>query len=127
MDLLVSVDRPAGQELRQGPRTTSASVRDRVNAARERQRVRLAGTGARCNGELDGRLVRRHANLDGAAERALGQAYDQGTLSPRGRHRVIRVARTIADLDGRERVTLDDVLTALSLRQRDAASAALAA
>jgi magnesium chelatase family protein len=47
-------------------------------------------------------------------------------LSARGRHRVLRVARTIADLGQRERVTRSDVLTALSLRQRSSTEAALA-
>jgi magnesium chelatase family protein len=52
-----------------------------------------------------------------------------GALSTRGRHRVLRVARTIADLDGREQVTQRHVLTALALRQRGAGGddAALAA
>ena len=76
---------------------------------------------ARCNGEMDARLVRRHVRLEEAAERALAQAYAVGALSARGRHRVVRVAQTIADLDGHDRITHADVLTALSLRQRGAA------
>jgi magnesium chelatase family protein len=127
MDLLVGVERPSERELRAGPTATSAVLRERVAAARERQRARLAGTAASCNGELDGRLVRRSVRLDGAAERALGQAYERGALSARGRHRVLRVARTVADLGERDRVGLDDVLTALSLRQRDHGAHDLAA
>jgi magnesium chelatase family protein len=127
MDLLVNVERPTERELRTESATSSASVRARVAAARERQQARLDGTAASCNGDLDGRLVRRHVRLDGAADRALGQAYERGTLSARGRQRVLRVARTIADLEQRDVVGLDDVLTALSLRQRDSAGAALAA
>jgi magnesium chelatase family protein len=48
----------------------------------------------------------------------LGQAYTVGALSARGRHRVLRVARTIADLERSRRVTRDHVLSALALRQR---------
>jgi magnesium chelatase family protein len=48
----------------------------------------------------------------------LARAYDSGVLSARGRHRVLRVSRTIADLEGRSRVLAADVLLALSLRQR---------
>jgi magnesium chelatase family protein len=117
MDLLVAVERPTEQELRAGPATSSARARARVAEARERQRVRLDGSGASCNGELDARLVRRHVRLDEVAEEALARAYTVGALSARGRHRVLRVARTIADLERHARVTHQDVLTALSLRQ----------
>jgi magnesium chelatase family protein len=127
MDLLVAVQAPAEQELRARPITTSAAVRDRVAEARERQRARLAAEVAGCNGELDGRLVARHVRLDAAAERILAAAYASGSLSARGRHRVLRVARTVADLERRERVTTDDLLTALSLRQRSPREDVLAA
>jgi magnesium chelatase family protein len=127
MDLLVGVERPTERELSSPPVTCSAHVRDRVARARERQRARLAGESAASNGELDGRLVQRHVRLDEAARRVIGRAYATGALSARGRHRVLRVARTIADLDGRDRVCSDDVLTALSLRQRSSSEEALAA
>jgi magnesium chelatase family protein len=127
MDLLVTVERPAERELRAPPVTSSARARERVLAARGRQEERLAGSGASCNGEMDSRLARRHVRLDRAAELALGAAYERGALSARGRHRVLRVARTIADLEGRERVSAADVLMAVSLRLRDRADDALAA
>ena len=127
MDLLISVERPGEHELRAPPHTSSAQARERVAAARERQRRRLAGTAAGCNGEMDARLVRRHVRLEEGAERVLAQAYEVGALSARGRHRVVRVARTIADLEGRDRIVQADVLSALSLRQRSDGDGALAA
>jgi magnesium chelatase family protein len=127
MDLLVNVERPTEQELRATPVTSSASARERVARARERQRRRLRGCSASCNGEMDARLARRHLRLEDAAERALAQAYAVGALSARGRHRVVRVAQTIADLEGHDSVTQADLLTALSLRQRGAADALVAA
>lgn len=127
MDLLVNVQRPTERDLRAPPATDSVTARARVAAARERQQARLAGSSARCNGEMDVRLARRHAKLDGPGDQALARAYALGTLSARARHRVVRVARTIADLDGRDRVTESDVLTALALRQRSEADAVLAA
>jgi magnesium chelatase family protein len=127
MDLLVSVHRPEEHELRAGPSVDSAHARGVVADARERQRVRLLGASARCNGEMDTGEVGRFVRLEPAAERILRRAYLTGSLSARGRHRVLRVARTIADLAGRERVSDRDVLTALSLRQRGQAEAALAA
>jgi len=127
MDLLITVERPTEPELRAAPQTSSALARERVAHARERQRFRLSGCAARCNGEMDARLVRRHVRLEEAADRALAQAYAVGALSARGRHRVLRVAQTIADLAGHDRVMHADLLTALSLRQRGDADATLAA
>jgi magnesium chelatase family protein len=118
MDLLVDVRRPADRELRAPPVTSSAQALARVSEARDRQRRRLAGTGAASNGEMDARVAGSRARLDDRAADELGYAYRIGLLSARGRHRVVRVARTIADLAGREDVTRADVLLALSLRQR---------
>jgi magnesium chelatase family protein len=127
MDLLVAVQAPAEEELRARPITTSAAVRERVAEARERQGARLMGELASCNGELDSRLLASHVRLEEAADRILARAYASGSLSARGRHRVLRVARTVADLERRERVTTDDLLTALSLRQRSPREDAVAA
>jgi magnesium chelatase family protein len=127
MDLLVDVRRPDERELRAPPATSSASARGRVAEARARQRRRLADCWARCNGEMDVRMVRRLVRLDAGADQALAEAYSAGALSVRGRHRILRVATTIADLRGRDLVTRGDLLTALGLRQRSAAEEALAA
>jgi magnesium chelatase family protein len=127
MDLLVDVQRPHERDLRAAPATTSEQARARVAQARERQQRRLADSPARCNGEMDVRMVRRHVRLDGDAERAVAQAYAAGVLSARGRHRILRVSRTIADLRRHDRVTEGDVLTAIGLRQRSDAQGALAA
>jgi magnesium chelatase family protein len=121
------VQRADERELR-GPATfDSAGASERVARARERQLARLDGTGARCNGEMEIRLVRRLVRLESDAADALGQAYTAGVLSARGRYRVARVARTIADLAGHDRVVRADLLLALSLRQRVGAEALLAA
>ncbi len=127
MDLLVNVERPTESELRAPPATSSARARDRVGAARDRQRARLKESMASCNAEMDSRLLARHVRLEESAERALAGAYSVGAISARGRHRVLRVARTIADLEDRDRVSHADVLTAFSLRQRGFPDEALAA
>jgi magnesium chelatase family protein len=118
MDLLVDVYRPTGSELQRPPITESSAVRERVAEARRRQRHRLAGSTASCNGEMDAKLIQTHVRLDDDAHTILGDAYLQGDLSARGRHRVLRVAQTIADLAGGDRVSRADVLKALALRQR---------
>ncbi|MGI9183985.1 MAG: YifB family Mg chelatase-like AAA ATPase [Solirubrobacteraceae bacterium] len=120
MDLVIDVQRPDAEALRGPSTTSSARVREVVLAARERQRRRLLGTGASANGEMDAHTVQRLAGLSEAADRELSHAYASGLLSARGCHRVLRVARTIADLGDHERISRADVLTALSLRQRTA-------
>jgi magnesium chelatase family protein len=127
MDLLVGVERPAEEELRGGPSIDSNRARGRVADARERQRQRLVGATARCNGEMDGAEVRRYVELESGAERVLARAYMSGSLSARGRHRILRVARTIADMAARATVSEADLLTALSLRQRGQSDEVLAA
>jgi magnesium chelatase family protein len=97
-------------------RTTSTEVRDRVVAARRRQLARLAGTGALCNGDMDGRLTRRQIPLEPELAARLLAIRDRVALSGRGHDRVLRVARTIADLEGRDRVLERDIDEALSYR-----------
>jgi magnesium chelatase family protein len=94
----------------------SKAVRARVVDARERQRRRLAGSGALCNAEMDAGLTRLHVRL-GARLRARMLEGHLGTgMSARGHDRVLRLARTIADLDGRARVQPDDIDEAVGYR-----------
>jgi magnesium chelatase family protein len=127
MDLVVTVRRPAADALIEAPTLDSARARARVAEARERQARRLASTLMRINGEMDARTATERARLEPGAQDALQRAYAAGMLSARGRHRVLRVARTIADLAARDRVGREHVLTALSLRQRATAEEASAA
>jgi magnesium chelatase family protein len=117
IDLVCQVEQAASVELmRPAPGTGGADVRERVSAARHRQRARLAGTGALCNGDMDGRLTRRQVPLDDALASLLMAARDRLQLSGRGYDRVLRVARTIADLDGRHDLERRDLDEALSYR-----------
>ncbi|HKG02837.1 MAG TPA: YifB family Mg chelatase-like AAA ATPase [Conexibacter sp.] len=127
IDLLVTVARPSAVALADPPTTSSEAVRQRVLAARERQSARLAGTAVHTNAQLDARLLRAHVQLGATARRTLAQAYDRGGLSARGHDRVLRVARTIADLADRDAVELGDVLQALALRTRETNDDAVAA
>jgi magnesium chelatase family protein len=119
VDLLVGVERPSADELAGPPRTTSAAARERVRAARERQDRRFAGTGIACNARMTARQLREHVALGPEAEDALRDAHERSALSARGRQRVLRVARTVADLDRARRVAAEHVLRALSLRQHE--------
>jgi len=101
------------------PSEGSAEVRARVTAARERQRARFAAHGAkgvRTNAECSGRLLEAIAMPDEAGLALLRQAADALRLSARGFHRTLRVARTLADLDGAEGIGRLHVAEALSYR-----------
>ncbi len=111
------------------PAEASVDVRARVGKARERQRARFAALGARgvrTNAECSGRLLEEIAALDADGASLLHQAADALHLSARGFHRTLRVARTLADLDGAEAVARMHVAEALgyrgeTLRQNQAA------
>lgn len=105
-----------GELLGSEPGEVSAVIRDRVDAARERQRARLGGGRIRSNAEMPGTVARRAARLTAKGETALARAVDRYHLTGRGFDRALKVARTIADLDGAERV--DDVHLLEALRFR---------
>jgi magnesium chelatase family protein len=111
------------------PKERSADVAQRVAAARDRQaaRYRVAGHPAlRTNAEADGRLLEEIVTLDAAGSSLIRDAADAMNLSARGYHRVLRVARTIADLDGRDAVSRLHLAEALSYRQKPASLRAAA-
>ena len=94
----------------------TSTVRARVTAARERQTRRYAGAGFRCNAEVQGDAVRALCRLDDGMRTLIGDAMDRSALSARGFHRAIRVARTIADLEGCELVERRHFAEALVFR-----------
>jgi magnesium chelatase family protein len=95
---------------------TSAAVRARVLAARERQRDRYRADLIRTNAELTPALTMRHCRIDGAGARLLTTAIARLRLSARGYDRVRKVARTIADLDGAEALRSEHLAEALQFR-----------
>jgi magnesium chelatase family protein len=118
IDLRVAVGRPAPAVLgSERLEESSASVRDRVCAARARSRAR----GVARNGALSGRALRRLGPPEAAGADLL-QSAERAGLSPRGTDRVLRVAWTLADLAARRRPGADEVGLALALRAPESGS-----
>jgi magnesium chelatase family protein len=121
VDIVLRVEQPARAELRSTVEAEcSAAIRARVVAARERQRGRLAATGASCNADMSPAVLRRLCGLDAGARRALADAHERAGLTMRGHDRAMRVARTLADLDDSERVRRRHVTQAVAYRAEEA-------
>lgn len=102
----------------------SATVRERVCAARERQLERWRGLGFHCNAELPERVLRKQLEMEPDVRPFLADAMRSLHLSGRGFSRVLRVARTVADLEGAERVAIHHLAESLSYREGEAFCAA---
>ncbi len=117
IDIRLSVPRLSPSELLgEADGEASSSVRARVEESRERQRHRYAGTGITCNARVPGPRARREARLDAAAEDLLTRAVERFELTGRGFDRVLKVSRTIADLEGAGSVRPVHLAEALSYR-----------
>jgi magnesium chelatase family protein len=117
IDLRLAVPRLSRKELLgEAAGEPSGSIRQRVEEARLRQRRRYRETPVMCNAQLPGPLARREAKLTPEAERLLSRAVEALALTGRGFDRALKVARTIADLAGQERVSTDHLAEALSYR-----------
>ena len=96
----------------------SATIRARVQAARERQLQRFTGTKLTCNAEMGPAEVRDFCQVDGSAEKLLKAAMQQLHLSARAFHRVLKLARSIADLAESEMIAANHIAEAIQYRPR---------
>ncbi len=105
----------------------SAKIRERVEAARERQRARFAGTNLQSNGDMGPGEVRKFCVVDDAGRSLLRAAMQQmsktprslrGQMSARAYHRILKLARTIADLAGSDKIETTHIAEAIQYRPR---------
>lgn len=116
LDILATVRQPSAEAMSGEAGEPSASVRERVCEARERQAQRL-GSG-RCNAEMTPAEARESTLSEGAAA-LLAESYSRRRLSGRAHDRVLRLARTVADLAGAKAIGRDEMAQALQLRRRE--------
>jgi magnesium chelatase family protein len=129
IDLQIDVPAVKYRELagRAGAGETSASIRERVALTREKQRLRFEGSGVTCNAQMGPRELREHCRVDEAGHRLLEMVVDRLGMSARAYDRILKVARTIADLDGAAGIAGRHVAEAVQYRkgmEREAARAA---
>ena len=101
---------------------SSETIRKRVESATQIQRERFKDTKTKCNAEIGNRDIERLCPIGDEAQRMLSSAVDQMGLSARGYFRILKVARTIADLEQKEKISTTEVAEALQYRSRQMAN-----
>lgn len=120
IDIHVEAPALSIEELRNArPGEDSSTIRDRVQGAREIQQERLRGSSAPCNARLSHQQIRKHCAIDKTLGDLLQQAMEQLSLSARAYDRILKVARTIADLAGSPSIQSAHLLEAIQYRSLD--------
>ncbi len=102
-----------------GQGESSAVIRERVTAARQMQNERYRGTRYRFNADLDSEAVRKYCSLDAECGKMMQDIYENMGLTARAYTKILKVSRTIADLEGSSRITMDHLAEAVSYRAID--------
>jgi magnesium chelatase family protein len=119
IDIHMEVPRVAYDKLAHATRgEPSETIRARIGAARERQQQRLAGTRMVCNADMGPAQIREFCALREDAQALMRGAMRQMHLSARAYHRILKVSRTIADLEGTEGIQTHHLAEALQYRAR---------
>uniref|UniRef100_UPI0025993760 magnesium chelatase subunit ChlI family protein n=1 Tax=Bacteroides acidifaciens TaxID=85831 RepID=UPI0025993760 len=101
------------------PAEPSSAIRARVEAARAIQTERFKGTGVHTNAGMNSRMVEKYCTLDRESRDLLNNAIEAMGLSARAYHRILKVARTIADISGHKEITADHIAEAVQYRSYD--------
>lgn len=120
IDLQIEVDNLSYDEFRSKEKSeTSAEIKVRINRAREIQRKRFLNDGILTNAEMTESHIKKYCAIDEQSEKLLKMAFERLNLSARGTSRILKVARTIADIDGSENILSKHIAEAIQYRQLD--------
>lgn len=120
IDIHVEVDNVKYSELHSDEKEeSSASIKERVDKAREIQNQRFAGTNIHCNAKMSVPQTKKYCKLSNDCQRLMEQAFDSLKLSARAHDRILKVARTIADLAGEKDILPEHLAEAISYRGLD--------
>ena len=118
IDLKIDVDRVKFLELRdeESFEESSSEIKKRIEKARAIQRERFKGEGFYTNAKMSAKHIKKYCEIDEKSEKLLQNAFEKFKMSARGYSRILKVARTIADLAGSENIQTPHLLEALSYR-----------
>ena len=120
MDLFIEVPAVKYDKLTaESAERQSHLVREKIENAREKQKVRFAGNKILTNSEMNIPEIKKHCEHDEKSQDLLKKYVDSGKLSARGYHRILKVARTIADLDNSDKIQYQHIAEALMYRIRE--------
>lgn len=120
IDIHIEVDNVSYDDLQADAMSESSEVvRGRVNKARQIQLERLGSHGLRCNAQMSAGDVKKYCKLTSDSQQLVRESFERFNLSARAYNRVLKVARTIADLDGSENITARHIAESLQYRALD--------
>ena len=120
IDLKINVERVKFVELSdKGLEESSEEIKKRVDKARKIQQERFAGTRVRMNSKMNSKMINDYCKLDEESENLMRIAFEKYKISARGYTRILKVARTIADLDGSADIKINHITEALAYRNID--------
>jgi len=120
IDLIVEVPALDYEELRRkAPAESSADIKKRVNAARDIQHRRFEDNGSMCNAHMGTKELRKYCSLSPESDMLMKAAFDSMGLSARSYDRILRVARTIADMEGADNIGPEHIAEAIQYRTYD--------
>ena len=120
IDIHLNVPVPKTHELMsRAPQENSAAIKARTTAARERQLQRFEGTAVRNNAQMDHRKTKKFCAIDTESRELLKKAMEELGLSARAHDKILKVSRTISDLEGSEHILPQHIAEAIGYRSLD--------
>ncbi|MBQ8505593.1 MAG: ATP-binding protein, partial [Clostridia bacterium] len=120
IDIHVEVDNVTYDQLQEDQLSESSeAIRERINRARQIQLDRLGANGRRTNSQMTPADIKKYCKLDPLCQNLLQESFEKLNLSARAYNRILKVARTIADLEGSQNITVRHIAESLQYRTLD--------